>query len=314
MYRALWSTALVFALYSPAFAQTVNIDNPADGAIVTGADAISGWTCEANILQIRFDGGGLITLPYGGTRGDTVGACGDDDNGFALAWNWALLGPGQHTLEILKDGVVDATRTVEVIDLGTEFLTGASGLFTLPDFPAPGQSVEVEWIEGKQNFSIVNFDSGGPPPLIMPGLYIGRDDQGSQCPLFFERDPGEDRCDVRLNIGNAPTGGMELQPSALVDFLRTRQCDPDSPGTGESIAFLMLAACDQDYIAFYRACSTIPISSAGTFQFVVNADSGVEVQGSCNGTRCTGIVTERTTLDPICSHPEIAWTADLAAP
>ena len=67
---------------------------PPDGAIVTGADSISGWTCEATSLQIRFDNGPLIDIPYGGTRGDTVGACGDDNNSFSLAWNWAVNGPG----------------------------------------------------------------------------------------------------------------------------------------------------------------------------------------------------------------------------
>ena len=140
-------------------AAEVIVDSPRDGAIVTGVDVISGWTCEADTLQVRFNGGQPIAIPYGGTRGDTIAVCSDDDNGFSLAWNWALLGPGEHLIEIVKDGMVADSRTVTVVDMGAEFLTGASGQCTLDDFPMPGQSVDLRWQEPRQNFSIEGLNA-----------------------------------------------------------------------------------------------------------------------------------------------------------
>lgn len=151
---------LLVVLFGPvgSKAASVTVDSPPDGAIVTGADNISGWTCDADLIQVRIDGELILTVPYGGTRGDTMSICDDDDNGFTLAWNWNLLPPGQHTLEILRNGEVCDTRTVTTINLGTEFLTGVSGRFTLPNFPSVGQSVDVEWREDKQNFTLVEFE------------------------------------------------------------------------------------------------------------------------------------------------------------
>ena len=149
---------LMLAVPIGVSADPLSVDSPPAGAIVTGVDNISGWACEADLIQARFDGALILTIPYGGTRGDTNTICGDDDNGFTLAWNWNLLAPGQHTLEILRNGEVCDTRTVTVINLGSEFLSGVSGRFTLPNFPELGQNVDVEWRQDKQNFTIVAFD------------------------------------------------------------------------------------------------------------------------------------------------------------
>ena len=92
---------------------------------------------------------------YGTPRGDTQGACGDSDNGFALLWNWNLLGDGEHTVRALADGVEFARTKVRVTTLGAEFLRGVSGTFPLADFPAAGQTTRIEWQESRQNFVII---------------------------------------------------------------------------------------------------------------------------------------------------------------
>jgi len=38
-----------------------------------------------------------------------------------------------------------------------EFLQGASGQYTLPDFPRAGGNIVVRWAEPHQNFVIVSF-------------------------------------------------------------------------------------------------------------------------------------------------------------
>ena len=42
--------------------------------------------------------------------------------------------------------------------LGETFLTGASGVYDLPDFPEPDTTVTVEWREASQNFVIIEVD------------------------------------------------------------------------------------------------------------------------------------------------------------
>ena len=155
---------VVLCIPSLTWASTLTIDNPTDGAIVTGADAILGWDCDAStsLLQVQFDAGPLFTMPGGGTRGDTIGICGDDDNGFAFGWNWGLLTAGSHQVKFYKDGVLCNTHTVTVVNLGDEFLSGLTGMCTLEGFPDVNDAVELEWIEAQQNFSIVGVNQGEP--------------------------------------------------------------------------------------------------------------------------------------------------------
>ena len=47
--------------------------------------------------------------------------------------------------------------TVFVTTLGEEFTRGLSGEYELDDFPAPGQSVTVEWRQEQQNFVITDM-------------------------------------------------------------------------------------------------------------------------------------------------------------
>jgi hypothetical protein len=106
-------------------------------------------------VDIEIDGRIMLQASYGTSRNDTAAACGDDgNNGFGLLFNWNLLGDGEHTLRVLRDGIEFARVSFVVATLGVEFLNGASGRFPLPGFPHAGGQSEVEWQGRTQNFVI----------------------------------------------------------------------------------------------------------------------------------------------------------------
>jgi uncharacterized delta-60 repeat protein len=142
---------------SPA-ATTGQLENPSAGSFQSGIGIISGWVCDADVVEIRLDGGAPLAAAHGTARGDTEGMCGDSDNGFGLLFNWNLLDDGAHTIEARADGQVLGTASFTVTTLGESFLRGASGTFDLEDFPEDGSSVEVTWSEGQQNFVITGFE------------------------------------------------------------------------------------------------------------------------------------------------------------
>jgi YVTN family beta-propeller protein len=130
------------------------LENPAPGSFQSGIGLISGWVCEAQVIEVEIDGQ-RVRAAYGTTRGDTVGVCGDDNNGFGLTFNWNLLGGGVHVVRALADGneFGRATFTVATLGLG-EFPRGLSGQFALSGFPQAGTTTQVQWQESAQNFVI----------------------------------------------------------------------------------------------------------------------------------------------------------------
>ena len=139
------------------------LENPQPGAFVSGIGTISGWVCDANTIEIEFDNDAANRWQagYGTARVDTYGVCGDANNGFGLLYNWNNLGDGIHTVRALADGVEFASATVAVTTFGEEFLRGASGTFTLSDFPQPGVSVDLLWQQSQQNFTISGVSGDG---------------------------------------------------------------------------------------------------------------------------------------------------------
>ncbi len=131
------------------------LENPSLGSAQSGVGVISGWACEAGEIVIELNG-----VPYRAgyptTRPDTLGRCGDTDNGFSLLWNWNNLGPGPHTVRALLDGVEFAATTVRVTTLREDpFPRDLSGTFPIPDFPRPGENKRLRWEESLQNFVII---------------------------------------------------------------------------------------------------------------------------------------------------------------
>jgi endonuclease YncB( thermonuclease family) len=151
--RVLATLILGFASPWPLWAQA-NLENPQSGSFQSGIGLISGWVCSASQVSIVIDNAATVQAAYGTERGDTISVCGDANNGFGLLINWNLYDDGEHTVRALADGVEFGSATLIVTTLGVEFLQGASGEFTLSDFPQPGSSITIQWQESLQNFVI----------------------------------------------------------------------------------------------------------------------------------------------------------------
>lgn len=150
--------AIVNGLSEAPEASLASLENPGDGASVSGIGTFSGWVCDAKTVEVEVDGSTLIETAYGTPRDDTLDVCGDTDNGFGLLFNWALFGDGEHTVTLLADGIEVDSGTFTVTTLGTPFLSGASGDFDLMNFPENGQLVTVEWSQAQQGFVITGFE------------------------------------------------------------------------------------------------------------------------------------------------------------
>ena len=142
------------------------LENPRDRSAQSGVGVISGWVCEADEVEVVFwpvHGGSVISqiAAYGTERTDTDYApdgteiCGDTDNGFGLLFNWNRLKEREYDVAVFVDGELFNRATVFPVNLGQEFLRGASGHYVLEDFPSPGESVVVQWEESLQNFVII---------------------------------------------------------------------------------------------------------------------------------------------------------------
>jgi len=123
----------------------------------SGIGLVSGYYCDAQVIEVSFDGGPLIEAPYGTTRGDTVGICGDDDNGFGLLWNYNLLPTGSHTVEVFADGVRFGVSTFNVTTLGQEFLVGGQSETRILGFPQQHTDVKLKWQQGNQNYVVTDY-------------------------------------------------------------------------------------------------------------------------------------------------------------
>lgn len=146
---------------------TSALENPRDGSSQSGVGMISGWACDALQLSLEVttvldDGTTDIVdqqpIPYDSHRLDTWPACGDQDNGFGLLYNWGNLGDGDYIVAVwVNRGAAweELGRSaVTITTLGEPFMDGLEGEYVLEDFPSPGQSVVVEWEESLQNFVI----------------------------------------------------------------------------------------------------------------------------------------------------------------
>ncbi len=136
------------------------LENPAPGSFQSGIGVISGWACHAHTIVIEL-AGTPVQAAYGMPREDTQQVCGDSYNGFSLLVNWNTLGPGEHTIRALVDGVEFTRTSIRVTTLGVEFLRGTSGTFSLSNFPHRGDTTVVQWDESQQNFVITDGQPSG---------------------------------------------------------------------------------------------------------------------------------------------------------
>lgn len=137
------------------------LENPPQASFQSGLGVVSGWVCDAQQVTLRIDGGPAEAAAYGSSRGDTFAICGDTDNGFGRLVNWNVYGDGPHTIDVAADGRSLGRATFTVTTLGTRFLRGASGQYSLPGFA--GRKTEIRWQEALQNFTVVRTDPSGSP-------------------------------------------------------------------------------------------------------------------------------------------------------
>ena len=182
------------------------LENPQPGAFVSGIGTISGWVCDANTIEIEFDNDAANRWQagYGTQRFDTYGVCGDANNGFGLLYNWNNLGDGIHTVRALADGVEFASATVAVTTFGEEFLRGASGTFTVSDFPQPGVSVDLLWQQSQQNFAISGI-SGDGSEGVRAGLAALKTGNVREANTAFRRATINDPADTTAGFYHALT-------------------------------------------------------------------------------------------------------------
>ena len=138
----------------------VNILQP----YIPGSSEVSGVEIEINGMTLQ--------AAYGTFRRDTAGVCADSNSGFALLYNWNLLGDGMHTVRAFADGIEFDSATFTVTTLGDhpdqEFRRGLpSATETVPDFPQAGRTTALRWEEALQNFVIV--PAGSQPASSPPG-------------------------------------------------------------------------------------------------------------------------------------------------
>ena len=139
------------------------LENPPNGASRSGIGVVSGWVCQANMVEIEFVRGNStyrVPVAYGTSRDDTRSGCRDDgNNGFGLTWNWNLLAEGRWTVRALADGTAFDSASVDVVHLtDQEFAEGLVGECRVPNFPSAGQTTVLEWEESSQNFQIVDTE------------------------------------------------------------------------------------------------------------------------------------------------------------
>ena len=135
------------------------LENPFSGSFQSGIGLFSGWVCDASQVEIEIDGDPTLTFMagYGTNRIDTMGVCGDSNNGFGLLFNWNLLGDGTHTVRALADGVGFDRATFTVTTLGKELMRDVEGTCVVPNFPTQGETVTLGWQESMQNFVITDY-------------------------------------------------------------------------------------------------------------------------------------------------------------
>jgi len=136
-----------------------SLENPQIGAAESGIGLLSGWACGATSIQVSFDGGAKIQVPYGSPRADTASVCGTNINsGFGLLFNYNTLGPGLHMATVYMNGgsTTIGSAPFVVNTFGTEFLTGAQATINIPNFPTAGKAAVASWQQATQNLAIVS--------------------------------------------------------------------------------------------------------------------------------------------------------------
>lgn len=262
--------AMGYPSIAPAF--DYNLENPQSGTTESGIGLVSGWHCNAGFVQIQIDGGRLIPVPYGSERNDTIGECGDADNGFGFLINYSELGDGAHTITAYASGQAFAAATFQVVTLGAPFLEGISARTTSEIFlPETIRTASLTWSQAKQNFVITGVQDFPYTPAELLGQILGpwigewtSADGSASGPVSVTLGipEGTSLAVTALTLTGTPCSGS-LQESAFVD---------PSPPVAETYATL-----SDGSTLLLRGIPTATLQAyVGSFLFVDGACAGQE--------------------------------------
>ncbi len=149
----------------------LSIETPTDG-VNTGVGLVRGFALSPggiDYVEWTLDGDDMGPLPYGGARGDVSaihpGFPDSPAPGYATAWNWGLLDPGEHTIVVtahgLDGGEKSVLRAFETTRFGPETFLSADEI-SLDSFKIQGLSttggsfhdVTLKWSKADQQFMI----------------------------------------------------------------------------------------------------------------------------------------------------------------
>lgn len=170
------AAVMVAATCFGAHAQGV-LETPAPNSTHSGIGVISGWHCDAKVIEVFVDGNTARLVAGSRTdRADTAAVCGRSDTGFSVLFNWNILnihcfGCANHIVEAYADGRKFAESRFRVDHFDTEYLTGKKATYTLSNFPTIGDETYVNWDESLQNFSIALTAPGSGAGAS--GIYYG---------------------------------------------------------------------------------------------------------------------------------------------
>ena len=237
-----WFFSSLFFFIFPAWLWAGVLENPAAGSFQSGAGLVFGWKCSAGAITVRFDAGDPLPATYGSLRGDTLGPCGDEENGYVLLWNWNLLSPGDHSIEIFDDGQLFASTVFSVVSTGVEFLSSHASS-TIPNFPFSGDVSTLTWSDATQAFQLTEVEKAGPAgaPLVAGKWLLSLDFVGEDCNWTEapSQPTGTDILDLSQD-GSALSG---LAPSVALPITGVVKPDEEFSLTTSNVTRLLDASC-----------------------------------------------------------------------
>jgi len=162
----------------------VVLEEPGAGSIYSGVGNLRGWsvaTVGIEKVEIWIDGAYAVDAPYGGTRADVGNANPDypdaDKSGYALAWNYSNMTPGEHTITAraynTNGQYAERTSRFTVTRFDTPFI-GANDAVSLDGAQCEVSDVQIwlkdaslaetpydirlEWRTATQGFEIIDVD------------------------------------------------------------------------------------------------------------------------------------------------------------
>ena len=160
-----------------------SLEEPLMGEVHTGVGNLRGWAVSSagiERIEILVNGVPSFDAPYGGVRSDVGGAFPDVPNsresGFSLAYNYNVLGAGEHTITAVAHSVdgetFESSATFNVVRFDAEFIAAADAVklgdatcavsgdeISLVDAVVDGtlHDLILKWRTAEQGFEIIEI-------------------------------------------------------------------------------------------------------------------------------------------------------------